>query len=152
MSKRGTAKTASLEQDPKLISRLIRPRKPIIIDQAFTAGTNSFQYSFQSNTNSSSLTFQPHYAILQEVLYTPLALGNDIGSWKVWSSLTNDYIATVMVGAQANVSNPRITLNCPEHLQSIEFRLVPAQGQSTATLGYLSLLFEFCQEKNLSII
>ncbi len=138
-------KLISQEQNPKLNTRIIRPRKAVIIDQSLGANT-TFQYSFQSNSNNSSLSFQPHYATLQEITYAPVALGNDIGPWKIWCSLTNDYIATVMVGVEGIVSNPRVTLNCPEHLQTIEIRFVPAAGQTTANLGYLSLCFEFFQE------
>lgn len=80
--------------------------------------------------------------IIRQLQYSNIA-GADSGIYLIWCSLTSNYIGSVYVGIQGVSLTPGTTLSLPENLQSMDFRIVPANGAFTGPTGQFCMTLEF---------
>ncbi len=113
------------------------PRKTVVVNQSF-ATSAYFSFSLQPH-----IRFQPKYMIVRQILYAPTALGNDQGTFLLWSSIERSNIAAFNVGVQSNATTPQTVIPITTQMQSIDFNVTAANGGNTPT-GYITLTLEFC--------
>lgn len=118
------------------------PNKTIIISQSLTTST-----SFTVDLHTRGLNFIPKYVIVRQLIYANVA-GNDNGTFLIWSSLVNDFIAAVYVGVQSDVQTPQTIIPITHYTPSVHFNVTAADGTfndpvALAPTGNLTMTLEF---------
>jgi hypothetical protein len=115
-----------------------KPRKTVVINQSL-ATSSLFSFNFNNH-----LRFQPKFMIIRSILYMPTALGNDIGTWLIWCSIVSANIGAFNVGVQANSHFPETVIPITTAIQSVDFNITSATGNSaTVPGGIITMTVEF---------
>ena len=115
----------------------IEPRRTIVVNQSMATATN-FTVSMQPYVH-----FVPTHVIIRQLLYSNVA-GTDNGTYLIWSSLAQDYIAAVYVGIQGVALNPQTMIPIAAFQNQINFNVTPANAAFTGPTGQLTMVLEFC--------
>jgi len=121
-----------------------QPRKTVVVNQSLSTST-FFSYNFANHVR-----FQPRVMIIRQILYMPTALGNDIGAWLIWCSLTAANIGAFSVGVQANSQFPETIIPITSGIQSVDFSISSANTNinMVAPTGNVILTLEFVGEES----
>jgi hypothetical protein len=128
-------------QDYKYIN--YEQRKTVVVNQSLSTST-IFSFNFANHVR-----FQPKLMIIRQILYMPTALGNDIGTWLIWCSITSSNIGAFNVGVQANSQFLETIIPITTGLQSVDFNITSANTaiNAVAPTGTVTITLEFVGEE-----